>query len=310
MVKVKNNLVGTVWGNFLVLSQAEDYISPKGQHKTKWNCKCLLCGNDDVCITDRVLKLGTKQSCGCLRDLTGRKFERLTVLHKDGKDEQEKTLWECQCDCGNVVSVVHNQLTSKNVQSCGCLHSDRVRERLKKYNKYDLSGDYGIGWTTNTNVEFYFDLEDYDKIKDYCWIEDKSVFGYSALKAREKGTNKKVKMSYIVAGKYYDHIDRNPLNNQKENLRPATSSQNSQNRTLSSANTSGFVGVSWDKESNKWAAYIRINKKHKRLGRFINKEDAIRARLEAEVKYYKDFAPQQHLFEQYGVTLQNDCEEE
>ena len=41
-----------------------------------------------------------------------------------------------------------------------------------KYNKYDLLGSFGVGWTTNTNKEFWFDLEDYDKIKDYCWAEN------------------------------------------------------------------------------------------------------------------------------------------
>ena len=38
----------------------------------------------------------------------------------------------------------------------------------KKYNTYDLTGEYGIGYTSK-DEEFYFDLEDYDKIKDYCW---------------------------------------------------------------------------------------------------------------------------------------------
>ena len=44
------------------------------------------------------------------------------------------------------------------------------------------------------------------------------------------------------------------------------------------------------------------------LGLFENKDDAIKARLEAEAKYYGKFASQQHLFEQYGITPQNDCE--
>ena len=45
------------------------------------------------------------------------------------------------------------------------------------------------------------------------------------------------------------------------------------------------------------------------LGHFDNKDDAIRARLNAEVKYFGEFAPQKHLYEQYGIkTPQNDCE--
>ena len=42
-----------------------------------------------------------------------------------------------------------------------------MSETFKKYNTYDLSGEYGIGYTSK-GEEFYFDLDDYDKIKDYC----------------------------------------------------------------------------------------------------------------------------------------------
>lgn len=38
----------------------------------------------------------------------------------------------------------------------------------KQYNRYDLSGEFGKGWT-NKEEEFWFDLEDFDKIKNYCW---------------------------------------------------------------------------------------------------------------------------------------------
>ena len=41
-------------------------------------------------------------------------------------------------------------------------------KKFKKYNTYDLSGEYGIGYTSK-GEEFWFDLNDYNKIKDYCW---------------------------------------------------------------------------------------------------------------------------------------------
>ena len=41
----------------------------------------------------------------------------------------------------------------------------------KKHNKYDLSGEYGIVYTSN-GEEYWFDKEDYDKIKDYYWRKD------------------------------------------------------------------------------------------------------------------------------------------
>lgn len=301
MIKVRNDLTNKVCGNFLVLSRAEDYISPKGAHRTRWNCKCLLCGNDQVVIMDTVLRKQSKQSCGCLNDLSGKQFGRLTVIEKDKSDEYNNTLWKCKCSCGNDISVMHSRLTTGNVQSCGCLRKDATSERFSKSNIFDLTGDYGVGYTTNTNQQFYFDLDDYNLICNYTWYEDISKNGYHSLKSKDKNTGKVIKMSYLLGCKRYDHVNRNPLDNRRANLRQATDGQNAQNRTLSPLNTSGFTGVSWDKQHNKWVSYIKLNKKMKKLGRFSDKEDAIKARLQAEAKYFKEFAPQRHLFGQYGI---------
>lgn len=65
-----------------------------------------------------------------------------------------------------------------------------------------------------------------------------------------------------------DHIDCNKLNNSILNLREASRSQNMCNKNKMSHNTSGYKGVFWDKQSQKWKAQITINKKQKCLGRF------------------------------------------
>ena len=64
-----------------------------------------------------------------------------------------------------------------------------------------------------------------------------------------------------------------------------------------------------DSHGKSWRVYISIDKKSINLGSFANKDDAIKARLKAEAKYYGEFAPQIHLFEQYGITQQNDSNE-
>jgi len=85
--------------------------------------------------------------------------------------------------------------------------------------------------------------------------------------------------------KQIDHIDGNPLNNKIDNLRLATNEENQRNRSISKNNTSGTTGVTWIKECQKWRAHIKnIN-----LGHFINKEDAIQTRIEAEKKYFGEF---------------------
>jgi len=90
--------------------------------------------------------------------------------------------------------------------------------------------------------------------------------------------------------KLVDHIDGDKSNNKINNLRLATKSQNGANRVnLPSNNTSGAIGVCWDKKPKMWKALIMINGKAKHLGYFINKEDAIKARKEGEIKYFGDF---------------------
>ena len=77
--------------------------------------------------------------------------------------------------------------------------------------------------------------------------------------------------------------------------------ENSRNKSKLKSNTSGITGVSWDKKRNKWIASVYYKRKRVHIGYFINKEDAIRARIEAETKYYGEFAPQRHLFKEYGI---------
>lgn len=229
--------------------------------------------------------------------------------------------YRCTCEKRTISEANGTDIKTGRVKSCGCITSEKVSQRMKKYcaeyakkrrktNTYDLTGEYGIGWTTNTNNEFYFDLNDYDLIKDYCWSELIDNKGYHSLISRDRTDgNKVVRMCWLLGCKGYDHIDRNPLNNQRNNLRPATSIENRQNSSMRSDNTSGVIGVHFDQRDGVWISDVCINYKRIRVYYGNSKNDAIKARLEAEAKYYGKFAPQRHLFEQYGITQQNDLNE-
>jgi hypothetical protein len=91
-------------------------------------------------------------------------------------------------------------------------------------------------------------------------------------------------------GMVIDHLDGNPLNNQKKNLRICTHSENMRNRNLYVNNTSGFKGVYWHKTTKKWMSYIRINKKSLYLGIYTCPIDAGRAYNDAALKYHGEFA--------------------
>ena len=242
---------------------------------------------------------------------------RLTIVQQtedyiDKKNGKHYAQWLCECNCGSGIPVVTRtvNLKSGNTKSCGCFNVECIIQRnqiiKKKYNEYDLSGEYGIGYSSNTGSPFYFDLEDYDLIKDYCWSEDVSSNNYHSLRAYDPETGQRICMQWLILGKNIDHQDLNPLNNRKCNLRQATHRENSQNGPKRRNNTSGVTGVSWNTTANRWYACVQNNGKEMSLGLFVDKNDAIKARLMAEKQYYGMFAPQQYLFEQYGIEVDND----
>jgi hypothetical protein len=83
-----------------------------------------------------------------------------------------------------------------------------------------------------------------------------------------------------------DHIDRNRFNNRIENLRKANVFLNNQNQGERKNNTSGYKGVSWSKQRQKWRATITVKCKHKTLGFFESKEKAYECYLEARKEFY------------------------
>ena len=226
----------------------------------------------------------------------GEVYGRLTILKEVepyvSPSGRKKRRVLAQCSCGSdPIEVVLNHLRSGLTTSCGCVQKEKAKEANKKYNTYDLETyEYGVGYTTK-GEEFYFDKEDYQKIKEYAWYLDKD--GYVATK--DADTKKTIKMHRLVMnaseGKVIDHRHRKTNDNRKSQLREVTSSQNSMNRMVTKRNKSGVVGVSWDKACNKWRAAIGVNGKNIRLGSFTNIEDAIEARLKAELELFGKYSP-------------------
>jgi hypothetical protein len=88
---------------------------------------------------------------------------------------------------------------------------------------------------------------------------------------------------------YVDHIDNNKLNNLCSNLRWATKQENNRNKIIYSNNTSGFKGVVFDKQYNKWQARTRVDGKSICFGCFDKIEDAVEARVKGVNKIFGEF---------------------
>lgn len=138
-------------------------------------------------------------------DITSKRFGRLVAIKRVGK-QHRSPVWECKCDCGNIVNVSIQKLNKGDTKSCGCLKNDYYENEL------------------NNNVKKY-------------QIEDTNV-------------------AYLKSNK------------------------------LSKVNKSGVRGVS-QKKNGKWLAQITFKRKNYNLGTYENFEDAVKARKEAEEKFFK-----------------------
>ena len=224
-------------------------------------------------------------------DMTGQKFGRLTVISRLASKHNRAT-WLCQCDCGNRLEVIGKYLRNGDTKSCGCLNIERIKQMGKDNilrNTFEIVNEVVYVYFNNTQNYFTCDKSDIYLLNDVTWFE--SEYGY----ARAYVNGKYVFFHNQVLGRdtsllfVCDHIDGNRLNNQKTNLRVVTRAQNAINRGLNKNNTSGITGVSWDKGSKKWIAYIQANKEFLTLGYYDKKYEAVNRRKMAEKIYFGEY---------------------
>lgn len=241
------------------------------------------------------------------KDLTGMKFGHLTVLEQAEDYITPKgihmAMWWVICDCENSDKFRTQgiALTSGRTTSCGCY----LKNKLKKYNDYDLTGEYGIGYTSK-GEEFWFDLEDYDKIKDYSWYYSNGYVVAHEIDDSKKHINlhnlvMNKKENEVIDHIYHPKTNENKYDNRKQNLRAITQSQNCMNQHIRLNNTSGVKGVSWSKDKNKWQVKITVNHEQIHLGFFDEDQfkDAVKARKDAEEKYFGEYSIKYERGEKY-----------
>lgn len=229
---------------------------------------------------------------GKLVDLTNKRFGRLLVTKRVENDNRNKPQWLCECDCGNKIIVRSDDLKSGKTCSCGCLRKETMSKNgslNKKYNDYKTYGNVVFVKFSNCNEYFLCDLEDWNKLKEYCWYKDKG--GYAI--ARDNKTNNHIVMHRLIMDcpkdMIVDHkyrVSQGVLDNRKTNLVISNYLQNNQNRKVTSTNSTGITGVYWKKSLGKWFAQITVNYKVIFLGYFNFLEDAIKVRKQAELKYF------------------------
>lgn len=209
-------------------------------------------------------------------DRSGMVYGELKVSGRDLNSGGGKSLWLCECSCGNVRSVRSGNLVSGRARSC---HKCPV-------NTYMVVGNTAIG-KTRKGLEFTIDKEYLDMARNYTWNIDCNGYVTSTV---GKDTISLHRLVMGPSGKLIDHIDQDKTNNTKANLRIASSSLNSFNAGIRPTNTSGYPGVCWHKGECKWRVQINANGKRHNLGSFKDINVAIGVRREAELHYHGEYA--------------------
>jgi len=278
------DITGQRFGMLVVVSRSGS--TPKKKQAT-WTCVCD-CGVTKI-MEGSPLITGHSSSCGCqsrgrrLKDITGQRFGRLTVVARFGSTPAKHATWSCTCDCGNTCVVEGASLCGKHTQSCGCYSRDRTILKFTKHGQAKSSGfsrTYRI-WagmkTRCTNP----------KVK--AW----SRYGGRGIKVHEPWLNFEnfyAAMGDAPLGKTIDRIE-NDRGYEPGNCRWATYREQSQNQRIRSDNKTGHKGVSIS--GNGYVAHICVDGKDLYLGYFPLTPEGLKAAAEAYIqaakKYFGEF---------------------
>lgn len=153
-----------------------------------------------------------------------------------------------------------------------------------------------LGGKKHKGLIALIDEEDFERVSQHKWYADfvKSDEKFRA-RSRLSGTVKSAVLMHrfilnAKRGELVDHINMNPLDNRKSNLRKTSKARNMQNRNKQRNNSSGHKGVSWSKSDKRWRATIQSEGRWKFLGNFSSKEKAYKAYKKASKEMHGEFA--------------------
>jgi hypothetical protein len=136
------------------------------------------------------------------------------------------------------------------------------------------------------------DDADYEWLSQWKWHVNSN--GYANRTEHQSSKATTISMHRLITdapkGMDVDHIDGNPLNNQRSNLRIATRTENQRNQRAVRGGSSQYKGVHIHRQTGKWEARIKVNRQGIYLGLHSSEIDAARAYDEAARKYFGEFA--------------------
>ena len=165
-------------------------------------------------------------------------------------------------------------------------------------NEYEVRGDDSVLFLRRRDgsvLETIISTSDLSKILSvpvrwHAYRDSRSGALYVAASRYVGGGRKRARNEHFVLarvlmdapeGSEVDHIDRNPLNNRRDNLRVVSHAVNMRNKSMYRNNTSGYVGVGWNRKSGRWQAYFKKDGRQVYVGMFDDPATAAQARESA-----------------------------
>lgn len=140
MVKVKDDLVGRVFGRLTVLKQVEDHIQPSGQHQAQWLCECNCSEHNKIKVIGSNLKRGNTNSCGCIYKETRQVINK---THGDSQRERLYTIWaNMKSRCFNKNNKDYEVYGGRGITIC-----EEWKEDYVAFKEWALSNGYNNNLT-------------------------------------------------------------------------------------------------------------------------------------------------------------------
>lgn len=215
-----------------------------------------------------------------IEDYLGKKFGRLTIIQKSdpyirGNGYGEiKVNAQCECD-GNIKSYKFSGIKNGRTKSCGCYRCDLTKEANTTHGKSvngKMTTEYQTwcnikGRTTNPNIKAYKDYGERGIKMCSEWLNSFEIF-FADMGNRPSNRHT---------------IDR--IDNSKGYLKSNCKWSDRHHQNANRRNNNETVGVSFDKRSKKWHAYLVVNNIRVLSRCYKTEQEAIQARKAAEIKY-------------------------
>lgn len=253
--------------------------------KSMWRCICSCEDKNEIVAAGSNIRNGNTLSCGCVHR---EKTKKANCTHQESKTRLYKIWSNIKSRCFTETTTEYENYGGRGITVC-----DEWKDSYEAFRDWAINNGYNDSLTIERinvngnycpeNCKWATNIEQANNTRTNHFItykdETHTLTEWSRILEIPRA-----RLQYRINKMTVEEAFTKPFNN----------------------NTSGVIGVSWDNTYNKWMAIINIDKKTIRLGGYKNKEEAIKARLQAENEYSGNFVQQPHLYAEYGIeTTQN-----